>query len=90
MAQTDTQTDRHGDSMTESAQWGRFSKNFNAAATSNVPDINSEQCLLFQSRESDMLDQFMQGPVINFPNNSACKNAYRNKITINIAFSRLP
>ena len=27
MAQTDKQTDGHGDSMTESAHWGRFSKN---------------------------------------------------------------
>ena len=26
MAQTDTQTDKHGDSMTESVQWGRYSE----------------------------------------------------------------
>ena len=28
MAQTHKQTDGHGDSMTESAQWGRFSDNY--------------------------------------------------------------
>ena len=27
MAQTDTHTHGHGDSMTEKAQWGRFSEN---------------------------------------------------------------
>ena len=28
MAQTDTQTHGHGNSMTESAQWGQFSENY--------------------------------------------------------------
>ena len=29
MAQTDQQTDRHGDYMTESVKWDRFSENLN-------------------------------------------------------------
>ena len=31
MAQTDKQTNGHGDSMTESAQWGQFSENMKFA-----------------------------------------------------------
>ena len=32
--QTNKQTDEHGDSMTESAQWGRFSENCKKTAVS--------------------------------------------------------
>ena len=33
--QTDKKTDKHGDSMTESAQWGRFSENNQAVNSPN-------------------------------------------------------
>ena len=44
MAQTDRQTDNltngHGDSMTESAQWGKFSEN---TATSSLNEVLSHR-----------------------------------------------
>ena len=40
--QTDKQTDGHGNSMTESAQWGRFSEN---AATKFNVNVLPETCI---------------------------------------------
>ena len=46
MAQTDrqthTHTDGHGDSMTESAQWGRFSENATQKISSNKAVIKTK------------------------------------------------
>ena len=61
-------------------------KKINAADASNVPDIKSKQCSLFQIRDFDMLALFMQDPVMNFPDSSPCQNPYRDGITMHNGF----